>query len=180
MMTLRPAAFLDRDGVLNVDSGYVHRAGDFVWMPGAKEAVKFLNDSGYLVFVVTNQSGVARGYYTEKQVNDLHRWMNAELSRRGARIDAFYYCPHHPREGTGIYKKICTCRKPAPGLLLKASREWPADKRKSFLIGDKESDLQAAAGAGIKGYLFSGGNLLAFVKNILHSFGGIFPQKHCL
>lgn len=158
----KPAVFLDRDGVLNVDTGYVHRPEEFIWVEGAKEAIKYLNDQGYLVIVVTNQAGVARGYYTERDVHHLHTWINEELALVGAHIDAFYYCPHHAQAGKGAYAVDCGCRKPAPGLLLRALQEWEIDIDKSFMVGDKLSDLEAAEGAGIKGYLFQGGNLYRF------------------
>jgi len=162
----KPAAFLDRDGVLNIDRGYVHLPGDFVWTDGAKEAVKYLNDHGYLVIVVTNQSGVAREYYTEDAVNKLHNWINIELAKTGAHIDAFYYCPHHPEAGDGPYGISCQCRKPAPGLFLKAMEDWLVDKNKSIAIGDKETDLVAAKRAGVrKGLLFKEASLWDFIRN---------------
>ena len=101
----KPAAFLDRDGVINVDSGYVYRPEDFAWIEGAKEAVKFLNDNAYLVFVVTNQGGVAHGFYEEDDVLSLHRWLSGELALFGAHIDAFFYCPHHPDGVREEYRK---------------------------------------------------------------------------
>ncbi len=160
----RPAAFLDRDGVLNVDKGYLFRSEDFEWIPGAIEAVKRLNDRGYLVFVVTNQSGVARGYYGEEDVIRLHNWMNGELAKHGAHIDKFYYCPHYTEGPASGYVKACQCRKPLPGLILAALAEWNIDREKSFLIGDKDSDIAAAAAAGIKGYKFAAGNLAEFLQ----------------
>lgn len=161
----RPAAFLDRDGVLNVDKGYVHRPEDFIWIEGAKEAVKYLNDCGYLVIVVTNQAGVARGYYKEEVVNNLHVWMNEELAKIGAHIDAFYYCPHHPKAGNNHYTMKCDCRKPAPGMLLRAIQDWHIDRVNSFMLGDKEKDLITATAAGIEGYIFKAGNLCEYLVN---------------
>ncbi|GAW94070.1 D-glycero-beta-D-manno-heptose 1,7-bisphosphate 7-phosphatase [Calderihabitans maritimus] len=162
----KPAVFFDRDGVLNVDKGYVHRPEQITWVEGAPEAVKEMNDRGWLVFVVTNQSGVARGYYSEEDVGRLHRWMNEELKRRGAHIDAFYYCPHHPEVGRGIYRRQCLCRKPAPGLLQRALAEWPVDGERSLLIGDTPADVAAARAAGIRGLLFPGGNLREFMRQV--------------
>lgn len=150
---LRPAVFFDRDGVLNVDKGYVFRKEDFEWMPGAIETVKHFHDKGYYVFVVTNQSGVARGYYSEADVKALHVWVNEELARQDAHIDAFYYCPHHPAYGNSHYRQFCACRKPEPGLIQQALAEWPVDKERSLLFGDKDSDIAAAEMASIKGYL---------------------------
>jgi D,D-heptose 1,7-bisphosphate phosphatase len=165
---VRPAAFLDRDGVLNRDTGYVHRAEDFVWIAGAKRAIKCLNDLGYFVFVITNQAGVARGFYKPEDVDKLHQWINEDLQPTGAHVDAFYFCPHHPEgiaEGYGI---ICDCRKPAPGLLLEAMRNWPVRRDGSFLIGDKDIDLAAAKAAGITGVLFdSQKNLYDVIKDFL-------------
>lgn len=161
---MRPAVFLDRDGVLNVDKGYLYRSEDFEWIPGAIAAVKRLNDLGYLVFVVTNQSGVARGYYGEEDVAKLHEWINGELGKRGARIDKFYYCPHYTEGKALQYVTACQCRKPLPGLILAAFAEWDIDKARSFLIGDKDSDVAAATAAGIEGYKFTAGDLAEFLQ----------------
>ena len=152
----RPAAFLDRDGVLNVDHGYVYRPDDLQWIDGAPEAVRLLNAAGYDVIVVTNQSGVARGLYDEAAVRAFHDHMAAELKRRGARIDAFYYCPHHPDGTVQPYAVACNCRKPGTGMLAQAARERPIDRGRSFLIGDRPGDLEAAAAFGIKGILYDG------------------------
>ena len=164
---LKSAVFFDRDGVLNVDYEYIYRIKDFIWMEGAIEAIKYLNDNNYFVFVVTNQSGIARGYYTENEVFKLHQWMNNELKKDGAHIDAFYFCPHHPKAKVDKYRIKCDCRKPSPGLILKALREWPIDKSNSFSIGDKESDTKAAINAGIQGHLFKKDNLYHFLLKIL-------------
>lgn len=161
----RPAVFFDRDGVLNVDKGYVYRPEDFAWMAGAIDAIKYCNDNGYYVFVVTNQSGVARGYYQEEDIVALHGWMNEELAKQDAHIDAFYYCPHHPDYGDENYRRACSCRKPAAGLIVEAVADWKVDKKKSLLIGDKESDIAAAKAADIRPCLFSGGNVFDLVKS---------------
>lgn len=164
----KPAVFFDRDGVLNVDHGYIYRCEDFEWMPGAKESIRFLNANGYFVFVITNQSGVARGYYTENDVKKLHHFMNDELAKEGAHIDAFYYCPHHPDAKIEEYRQQCRCRKPEPGMILKALDEWPVrSKGESLFLGDKLSDLQAATAAGVKGVLFSGGDVYSFLREHL-------------
>lgn len=160
----RPAVFLDRDGVLNEDLGYVHRPDQFRWVEGAQEAVRWLNDEGYYVFVVTNQAGVARGYYDEETITRLHAWMRDELQPAGAHIDAFEYCPYHPEGVVEHYRRESTSRKPGPGMLTKLMSEWPVDLAGSLLIGDRETDIQAAAAAGIPGHLFDGGNLLSFVR----------------
>jgi len=160
----RPAVFLDRDGVLNQDDNYVHRPDQVRWIDGAIDAIRWLNDAGYYVFVVTNQAGIARGYYSEENVRVLHGWMQNEMRRSGAHIDSFEYCPYHPDGSNEHYRRLSTLRKPAPGMLLKLQREWGADMASSFMIGDRETDMQAAAAAGIPGYMFTGGNLLNFVK----------------
>lgn len=148
----KAAVFLDRDGVLNVDHGHVHTPAQFEWMPGAPEAVKWLNDQGLLVFVVTNQAGIAKGYYSEQQYREFERWIAGELAKFGAHADQTYYCPHHP-EGIGEYGCVCDCRKPEPQMLLTAIADWKLDPRRAVLIGDKPSDMQAANRAGIKGLL---------------------------
>jgi D-glycero-D-manno-heptose 1,7-bisphosphate phosphatase len=163
----RPAAFLDRDGVLNDDAGYVHRPEEFAWCPTAIEAVKYLNDAGYFVFVVTNQAGVAHGYYDESAVHALHGWMAEELAMNGAHIDAFYYCPHHPMGKQPSYAVACDCRKPRPGMLVRAQREWPVLRDESFVIGDKDSDVAAAFAAGIRGILWNGGDLRSKVAELV-------------
>ena len=159
----KPAAFLDRDGVLNRDTGYVHSPSQLEWMPGADEAVRHLNEAGYHIFVVTNQAGVAHGLYEEDDIHRLHAWMNEELGRKGARVDAFYHCPYHPEGKVAAYRRVSPDRKPAPGMLLRAREQWPIDWSRSFLIGDRESDMGAAAAAGVAGHLFLGGDLLAFL-----------------
>lgn len=163
----RPAAFLDRDGVLNEDRGYVHLPDQIEWRDGAARAVARLNDAGYFVFVVTNQSGIARGYYDEDTVGSLHCWINGQLARSAAHIDAFYYCPHHPTEGAAPYRRACDCRKPAPGMLIQAMDEWPVDRAGSFLIGDKATDLAAAAAVGLPSFHFPGGDLESLVARCL-------------
>jgi D,D-heptose 1,7-bisphosphate phosphatase len=168
-LRVKPAVFLDRDGVLNVDSNYVHRPDQVNWIPGAQEAVRRLNDLGYRVIVVTNQAGVAHGYYEEGDVIALHRWMQHELAIRGAFVDAFYYCPHHPEARIEKYRGYHVNRKPGPGMILKAFSDLTIRKDQSFLIGDKESDIEAAKGAGIPGFLFPGGNLAMFLDRLLRA-----------
>jgi len=163
----RPAAFLDRDGVLNVDTGYVHRPEEFRWVTGAPTAIKALNDAGYLVVVVTNQAGVARGFYEEADIHLLHGWMNAVLRPHGAHIDAFYHCPHHPDGTVASFAIACDSRKPGPGMLLRAFDQWAIRLVGSFIIGDREGDIEAGRRAGIPGHLFSGGDLAAFVDQVI-------------
>jgi D-glycero-D-manno-heptose 1,7-bisphosphate phosphatase len=163
----RPAIFFDRDGVLNEDSGYVFEARKLKWIDGAHAAVKAANDAGYFVFVITNQSGVARGFYEESHVEALHAWMSDDLARTGARIDAFEYCPFHPEAPIERYRQASNRRKPAPGMITDLLKRFPVDVSRSILIGDKPSDIEAAQAAGIKGYLFRGDNLEHFLKSIL-------------
>jgi D-glycero-D-manno-heptose 1,7-bisphosphate phosphatase len=163
---LKQAIFLDRDGVINIDRGYVHRKEDFCWVDGAIEAIRQFNELDYLVFVVTNQGGIARAFYTEQNVLDLHNWLQSELNKQGAHIDQFYYCPHHVEGSVPEHSHVCNCRKPEPGMILTAAREWPVDLSRSVMIGDKPSDMEAAKRAGVKGYLFSGGNLFEFCRKI--------------
>lgn len=161
------AAFFDRDGVLNVDKSYLYKIEDLEWIDGAKEALAYLTQQGYSVFVVTNQSGIARGYYTVDDMNKLHDFMAQQVAAAGGKIEKFYYCPHLPEGKIAEYAVECDCRKPKPGLILRAFEEYDIDKDAAFLIGDKPRDVESAEAAGIKGYLFSGGNLLNFVKEIV-------------
>ena len=147
----RPAAFLDRDGVINVDFGYVARIEDLVFTPTAAEGIRALNEAGYPVLVVSNQSGVARGLFTTAEVDRFHRHMQQELAERGARIDAFYYCPFHRDGVVAEFARDHADRKPEPGMLLRAIRDWSVAPESSFMIGDKRSDIEAAAKAGIHG-----------------------------
>ncbi|WP_334161494.1 D-glycero-alpha-D-manno-heptose-1,7-bisphosphate 7-phosphatase [Phenylobacterium sp.] len=161
---LKPALFLDRDGVLNEDRGYVARWEDFRWIQGARETVAAFNRAGWLVIVVTNQSGVGRGYYTEDDMHALHARMLEELAAAGGHIDGFYFAPHHPESKLERYRHPDhPDRKPNPGMILKALQEWPIDREASFLVGDKPSDLEAALRAGVRGVLFTGGDLRAFL-----------------
>lgn len=151
---MRRAAFLDRDGTINVEKGYLHKPCDWEWIPGSVEAIKGFNALGYLVIVVTNQPGIARGIYTHKEVDFLHQYVDALLAAAGARIDAYYYCPHHPNYGE---IKKCKCRKPKPGLLLKAKMDFDIDMEHSFMIGDKCSDILAGRAASTAAILVATG-----------------------
>jgi D-glycero-D-manno-heptose 1,7-bisphosphate phosphatase len=163
----QPAVFLDRDGTLNHDAGYVHRIADFRWLPGAVSAVRALNDNGYYIFIVTNQSGVARGLFDEAAVRSLHDWMNSDLRPAGARIDDFRYCPHHPQASVTAYRIACSCRKPAPGMLSDLMKAWPVIRDGSIMIGDKESDAAAGAAAGIASAIVPPGGLEGYVTRLL-------------
>ena len=165
----RPAAFLDRDGVLNQDTGYPHRPDQIEWIKGAKQAVALLQAQGYRVFVVTNQSGIARGYFDMTDIEALHRWMNTRMQAHGGVIDDFRISPYHPDVENDRFTNLAHWRKPKPGMVLDLFAYWDIDLSRSFLIGDKSTDIAAANAAGIPGHLFQGGNLLDFVKKVLPS-----------
>ncbi|HEY6024943.1 MAG TPA: HAD family hydrolase [Pseudolabrys sp.] len=176
----RPAAFLDRDGVLNVDHGYTHRPEQLEWIGGAPEAVRLLNEAGYFVFVVTNQSGVARGYYDEDAVKSFHSNMQESLAAHNAHVDAFYYCPHHPEGTIKPLAVRCRCRKPGPGMLEQAAREWPIELATSFLIGDKEEDMAAAGAFNIRGvkFDFRTDSLIELVRREIAARSGRQDRRH--
>ncbi len=171
---MKPAAFFDRDGVLNVDHGYVFKPEQWEWTPGAREAIRWCNEHDFAVVVVSNQSGIGRGFYAEEDVRALHEFVKQDLMATGASIDAFYHCPHHPDAG-------CQCRKPLPGMLLQAIREIRIDASRSFLVGDKPTDLAAAEAAGVRGVLYAGGDLLRVVETaafeaMLKTWASAFPN----
>lgn len=153
---MRRAIFFDRDGVLNVNHGYVHRFEEFDWIDGAREAILMANQNNILVVVVTNQSGIAQGMYDEAAFHRLMDAVREDLSTIGAHLDAVYFCPH--------YVGDCDCRKPKPGMILQAQREWDIDLGQSILIGDSETDLQAADAAGVRSVRFTGGNVLEVLE----------------
>jgi D-glycero-D-manno-heptose 1,7-bisphosphate phosphatase len=163
----RRALFLDRDGVINRDHGYVGTRARFAWMPGAREAIGAATAAGWHVFVVTNQSGIARGFYTESDVAALHGWMADEIRRARGTIDDLRYCPYHPDGTVAEYSRASDWRKPAPGMLLDLIRAWQLDPARCVLVGDQPTDLEAAQAAGIAAHLFPGGDLAAFVCNVV-------------
>jgi D-glycero-D-manno-heptose 1,7-bisphosphate phosphatase len=146
------AIFLDRDGTINEEVGYLNNLAQLVLFPRTARAIEMINVSGMKSVVVTNQSGVARGYFTAALVADVHRQIQSMLAPHQAHLDAFYYCPHHP-EGRGIYRQECNCRKPQPGMLLMAAQDMGIDLGRSYLIGDTRRDMQAALKAGVKAIL---------------------------
>ncbi|WP_269715398.1 HAD family hydrolase [Caulobacter sp. NIBR2454] len=167
MKSALKAVMFDRDGVLNLDEGYTHRPQDLVWTPGATAAIRRLNAAGLKVIVVTNQSGVARGLYDLAAVDVFHAEMQRQLAEDGATIDAFYACPFHKDAQVEIYRHIDhPDRKPNPGMLLSALRDFGLNAEEAVMIGDRESDMEAARRAGMVGHLYEGGDLDALVAKV--------------
>ena len=161
------AIFFDRDGVLNEEVGYLWQVENFKWVDGAREAIKFCNEHGILSIVVTNQGGIARGLYTSEDVNALHDFMQKSLAEVGAHIDGFYFCPHHPD-----FSGECPCRKPKPGMILQACKDFKINPSNAILFGDSKRDIEAAEAANLQaGIFFTEGNLLNAVKNYFEEAG---------
>jgi D-glycero-D-manno-heptose 1,7-bisphosphate phosphatase len=148
-----PAVFLDRDGTINEQMGYINHVSRFVMLPGTVQAVRLLNTNGYLTIVVSNQSGVARGYFPIELVDQVHRQMISQLAGQDARIDGVFFCPHHPDGVVSEYAVSCECRKPKPGLIEKARRQFDIDMSGSFVVGDQCKDIELAAQCGMPGIL---------------------------
>jgi D-glycero-D-manno-heptose 1,7-bisphosphate phosphatase len=146
----RRAVFMDRDGTISEEIGYVNHPARYRVFPYAGEAVRLLNEAGWLAVLVTNQAGVARGYFTEDLVGAVHGLLEAELKQKGARLDAIYYCAHHPSVGEPPYRYDCDCRKPRPGLILRAATDFNIDLAQSWMIGDRYSDIELAHNAGVR------------------------------
>ncbi len=163
----RRALFLDRDGVINVDHGWVGTRERFEWNEGARETIRAASDAGFHVFVVTNQSGIARGHYDEAQLAGLHAWMTDEVRAAGGTIDDIRYCPYHPDGSVDAYRRASDWRKPEPGMLLDLMRRWDLDPSRGVLIGDQPTDIAAAEAAGIAAVRYTGGNLLEFARPLL-------------
>ena len=162
---MRAAIIFDRDGTLNLDRGFTHLPQDLVFTPGAPEAIAALNRRGVLALVATNQSGVARGLYDENAVERFHAHMQSELAKHGAHIDAFYFCPFHEDAAIAAYRVANhPDRKPNPGMLLRAMKEWEIDPTQALMIGDEERDMAAARAAGIACIRYEGGDLAALVE----------------
>jgi len=145
--------FLDRDGTINEEVNYLSHPEQLRLIAGAAEAIQSLNQAGFKVVVVTNQAGVARGYFSEQTVREIHAVLEKMLGAHEARVDAIYFCPHHPAAGIGVYRQDCNCRKPKPGMLEKAAAELNIDLRESFVVGDKISDLEAGLAVGCRNIL---------------------------
>jgi D-glycero-D-manno-heptose 1,7-bisphosphate phosphatase len=163
----RRALFLDRDGVINLDHGHVGSRERFDWMPGALDAINYATSTGWHVFIVTNQSGVARGHYDAATVTELLAWIADEARRHGGTIDDARFCPFHPDATVPAFRAVSDWRKPAAGMLLDLIRAWELDPARCVMVGDQPTDMRAAAAAGIAGELFPGGNLLSFLRPIL-------------
>lgn len=163
----KPAAFLDRDGTLNIDEGYTHKIESFIWVDHAKAAVKALNDAGFLVFVVTNQAGIARGYYQAQDVERLHDWMQSDLRRDGAHIDDIRYCPHHPEGSVAPLTISCDCRKPGTAMLDSLIAQWQPVLESSFMLGDSEKDAQAGQAVGIHSEQIEVGTIAGAIDRLI-------------
>jgi len=144
-----PAIFLDRDGIINKERDYVHTIDEFHFIDGVFDACREMSKAGYRLIIITNQAGIARGYYTEDEFHHLTKWMLGEFRQHGIEIDDVYYCPHHPVHGVGEYNRDCDCRKPAPGMILRAAQEHSLDLQRSILVGDKVTDIEAGRAAGV-------------------------------
>ena len=171
----RRAVFLDRDGTINIEKDYLHRIEDFEFIPGVPEAIRQLKEAGFLVIVVSNQSGVGRGYYSEDDVDRLHHHIQKELAAYDTGIDAFYFCPHHPKQGEGPYRIDCYCRKGAPGMLLQGASEYGINLAHSWMIGDKLTDLEAGERAGCRTILV----LTGYGEQTLEKLGPRADQVCC-
>ena len=147
---MKKAVFLDRDGTINEEMGYINHASRFIIFDFVPEAIKILNDCGFLIFVVTNQSGIARGYFSEDLLISLHNSLIAKVEKYQAKIDKIYYCPHHPKEGLQKYRIDCNCRKPKPGMIEQAKKEYSIDLENSYIIGDRYKDVQFGNNLGLK------------------------------
>lgn len=154
---MEKVVFMDRDGTINEEVHYLHRSEDLVLYPDVADGIRRLNEAGFKTVIITNQAGVARGYYKEEDVEALHQYLNEELKKSGAHIDAFFYCPHHPEYGIGTYKTDCECRKPKTGMFFKAEELYEIDKEHSYMIGDKLIDIEAGCRYGVRGILVGTG-----------------------
>ena len=157
------AAFLDRDGVINEDTGYLNNIKDFKWIEGAIEALKILKENNFLIIIISNQSGVSRGYFSKQDVHNLHKWINLQLSEHNVKIDDFFFATEHPNTETSK-----TRRKPSPRMIEEAIKKYNLNRADCFMVGDKDIDVLAAKNANIRGFLFEGGDLSYKIKKILN------------
>ncbi len=176
----RPAVFLDRDGALIEEAHYLSKVEQVRLLPGVVDGLRLLERAGFVLVVVTNQAGVARGYFPESQVGVIHRHLEDEFARRGVAISSWKFCPHHPTEGEGTYKVACDCRKPSPGMLLQAAKELNLDLPRSFMLGDKRSDLEAGSRAGCRTVLVRTGHGAEEEPGILPGLTGFLGASDSL
>ena len=162
----KKAIFLDRDGTINIEKDYLYKITDFEFLPGVIEALKLLQENNFLLIIITNQSGIARGYYTEEQYRNLNNWMLGELKVHGINITAVYYCPHHPEAKVEQYRKNCNCRKPKLGMYEKAVKDFNIDLSYSFAIGDKIRDCAICKTTECRGYLISSGEKSSVIEEV--------------
>ncbi|MDG1737037.1 MAG: D-glycero-beta-D-manno-heptose 1,7-bisphosphate 7-phosphatase [Paracoccaceae bacterium] len=172
-MSKNKAAFIDRDGVINVERDYVGSLEEFEFIDGAISGLRLLQNSGFLLIVITNQAGIARGFYSEKNFHDLTRSMNQMLAQNGVDITEVFFCPHHPVAGVGQYKQDCKCRKPKPGMIFEAASKHNIDLTQSVLVGDKITDIQAGLASGIEN------NLLVESGHDLSESGRVMAMATC-
>ena len=174
-MSTNKTLFLDRDGVINIDHGYLYRSEDFEFIPGVFEACRKFQQSGYRIVVVTNQSGIGRGYYTENDFHVLTQWMLKQFAENQIEVLDVFFCPHHPTKALPQYLKDCDCRKPAPGMLLQAIEKHGLDPNNAIMVGDKVGDMKAAENAGVdqKFLVTSGQSLSAQDKQ---AADGVYPS----
>lgn len=163
---MNKAIILDRDGTINIEKDYLHKIEDFEFEEGVVEGLKILADLGYIFVVVTNQSGIARGYYTEEDLEILNNYIGKILEKEGVKIEKFYFCPHHPEKGVGKYKIDCNCRKPNPGMLEEAIKEFNIDREKSFMVGDNISDIEAGINAKVTPVLVKTGHGIEHIEKV--------------
>lgn len=165
---MNKALFLDRDGIINIDHGYVYKISQFEFMEGIFDLCNAAQSKGYDIYVVTNQSGIARGYYNINDFNELTAWMLDKFEENKIHIKDVYFCPHHPHKGINEFNKECLCRKPAPGMMIRASEQYDVDLDKSILIGDKPSDMEAAQNSGISIRILVNNDSSTFSEHMTH------------
>lgn len=151
-MPKKPTLFLDRDGTINEYGEYIYKKRDFHFRTGIIEIIRKFNTAGWYIIVITNQAGIARGFYSEDDVKELHKWVDSELEKENTHIDAWYYCPHHPTEGQTKYTRICACRKPGTGMIVNACNDFDIDMHLSILVGDSQSDIECGQRMGLSSF----------------------------